>query len=89
LQMRMSMRRFTRLTNAHSKKLNNHRHAISLYFTFYNWTRIHSALRITPAMGAGLTDRVWDVEEIVALMDEIAPKPGRPKTYKKRAVAQA
>ena len=53
LQMRMSMRRFTRLTNAHSKKLNNHRHAISLYFTFYNWTRIHRTLRITPAMAAG------------------------------------
>jgi len=87
LQMRMSMRRFTRLTNAHSKKLNNHRHAISLYFTFYNWTRIHSTLRITPAMAAGLTDRVWSVEEIVAMMDEAAPKPGRPKTYKKRTVA--
>lgn len=84
LQMRMSMRRFTRLTNAHSKKLNNHRHAISLYFTFYNWTRIHSTLRITPAMAAGLTDRVWSVEEFVSMMDEAAPKPGRPKTYKKR-----
>ncbi len=84
LQMRMSMRRFTRLTNAHSKKLNNHRHALSLYFTFYNWTRIHSALRITPAMAAGLTDRVWSVEEFVMMMDEIAPKPGRPKTYRKR-----
>jgi len=81
----MSVRRFTRLTNAHSKKLNNHRHAISLYFTFYNWTRIHTTLRVTPAMAAGLTDRVWSVEEIVAMMDEIAPKPGRPKTYKKRA----
>jgi IS1 family transposase len=85
LTMRMSMRRFTRLTNAHSKKLNNHRHAISLYFTLYNWTRIHSTLRITPAMAAGLTDRVWSIEEIVAMMDEAAPKPGRPKTYKKRA----
>lgn len=87
LQMRMSMRRFTRLTNAHSKKLNNHRHAISLYFTLYNWTRIHQTLRITPAMAAGLTDRVWSMEEIVAMMDEEAPKPGRPKTYKKRAAA--
>jgi IS1 family transposase len=84
LSMRMHMRRFTRLTNAHSKKLNNHRYAISLYFTFYNWTRIHSTLRVTPAMAAGLTDRVWSVEEIVGLMDEEAPKPGRPKTYKKR-----
>jgi IS1 family transposase len=84
LQMRMSMRRFTRLTNAHSKKLLNHRHAISLYFTFYNWTRIHSTLRVTPAMAAGLTDRVSSVEEFVAMMDEVAPKPGRPKTYKKQ-----
>lgn len=85
LSMRMHMRRFTRLTNAHSKKLNNHRHAISPYFTFYNWTRIHKTLRTTPAMAAGLTDRVWTMEEIIALMDEAAPKPGRPKTYKKRA----
>jgi IS1 family transposase len=87
LGMRMSMRRFTRLTNAHSKKLNNHRHALSLYFTFYNWTRIHSTLRVTPAMAAGLTDHVWSVEEIVGLMDEAAPKPGRPKTYRKRSAA--
>ena len=84
LTMRMSMRRFTRLTNAHSKKLQNHRHAISLYFTLYNWTRIHSSLRVTPAMATGLTERVWDIEEIVEMMDDVAPKPGRPKTYKKR-----
>ena len=56
-----------------------------LYFTFYSWTRIHKMLRTTPAMAAGLTERVWGMEEIVALMDEVAPKPGRPKTYKKRA----
>lgn len=88
LTMRMSMRRFTRLTNAHSKKLANHRHAISLYFTLYNWTRIHKTLRITPAMAAGLTDRVWSIEEIVEMMDEVAPKPGRPKTYKKSSFQQ-
>lgn len=52
------------------------------HFTFYNWTRIHTTLRTTPAMD---TDRVWGMAEIVALMDEVAPKPGRPKTYKKRA----
>jgi len=86
--MRMSMRRFTRLTNAHSKKLNNHRYAISIYFFFYNWTRIHSTLRVTPAMAAGITDRAWSVEEIIALMDEAAPEPGRPKTYKKRMPLQ-
>jgi len=72
-------------SGAHSKKLNNDRHAISLYFTFT--TRIHTTLRTTPAMAAGLTDRVWDMDEIVAMMDEVAPKPGRPKTYKKRAAA--
>lgn len=58
LTMRISMRWFTRLTNAHSKKLAKHRHAISLCFVFYNWTRIHKSLRVTPAMAAGLTDRV-------------------------------
>jgi IS1 family transposase len=87
LSMRMHMKRFARLTNAHSKKLMNHRHAISLYFTFYNWTRIHKTLRTTPAMAAGIADRVWTMEEIIALMDEAAPKPGRPKAYKKRAAA--
>lgn len=87
LSMRMHMKRFARLTNAHSKKLNNHRHAISLYFTFYNWTRIHKTLRTTPAMAAGLTDHVWTMDEIIGLMDESAPKPGRPKTYKKRVSA--
>lgn len=87
LTMRMSMKRFTRLSNAFSKKLANHRHALALYFTFYNWTRIHKTLRVTPAMAAGLTDHLWTMEEIVALMDEAAPKPGRPKTYKKQANA--
>ena len=86
--MRMSMRRFTRLTNSFSKKLNNHRYALALYFTIYNWTRIHKTLRITPAMSAGFTDHVWSIEEIVSMMDEIAPKPGRPKTYKKRERSQ-
>jgi hypothetical protein len=60
------------------------RPAISLYFVFYNWTRIHKSLRITPAMAAGLTDRVWDIEELVEMMDAAAPKPGRQKTYNKR-----
>ena len=54
---------------------------------FYNWTRIHKTLRVTPAMAAGLTDRVWNMTDIVSLMDQVAPKPGRPKTYKKRAAA--
>jgi IS1 family transposase len=67
LTMRMSMRRFTRLTNAFSKKLENHEHAIALHFMYYNFGRIHQSLRITPAMAAGLSDHVWSLEEIAAL----------------------
>ena len=84
LTMRMSMRRFTRLTNAFSKKLGSHIYALSVYFVFYNWVRIHKTLKVTPAMAAGLTDKLMSFEDIVALMDAAAPKPGRPKTYKKR-----
>jgi IS1 family transposase len=69
LQIRMGMRRFTRLTNAHSKKIENHQHALALYFMFYNFARIHSTLRITPAMEAGIADHVWSIEEIVMLLD--------------------
>jgi IS1 family transposase len=83
LTMRMHMRRFTRLTNAFSKKFESHAHMVALYTVFYNFCRIHKTLRVTPAMQAGLTDHVWDMEEVVAIMDERAPKPGRPKTYKK------
>jgi IS1 family transposase len=83
LTMRMSMRRFTRLTNAHSKKVENHMHAISLHFMFYNFARIHSTLRITPAMAAGVSDHVWSVEEIAALAPIEAPQTRGP--YKKRA----
>ena len=68
LTVRMGVRRFTRLTNAFSKKAENHAHAVSLFFTFYNFCRIHKTLRVTPAMEAGLTDHVWTVEEIVALI---------------------
>ena len=62
LTMRMSMRRFTRLTNGFSKKLENHCHALALYFVHYNFMRIHKTLRVTPAMAAGITDRVWSWE---------------------------
>jgi IS1 family transposase len=68
LTMRMSMRRFTRLTNAFSKKVENHAAAIALYFMWYNFGRIHQTLRVTPAMEAGVTDHVWSVEEIVTLL---------------------
>lgn len=69
LTMRVHMRRFTRLTNGFSKKLENHMHMVALYTVWYNWTRIHKTLRVTPAMAAGLTDRLWDMAEIVGLID--------------------
>lgn len=69
LSMRMGMRRFTRLTNAHSKKIENHAHAVAMYFMHYNYCKIHSTLRVTPAMQAGLTDHVWEIEELLALAD--------------------
>jgi len=68
LSMRMSMRRFARLTNAFSKKVENHIAALSLYFMFYNFCRVHQTLRVTPAMEAGIADHVWGIEEIVALL---------------------
>jgi IS1 family transposase len=71
LTMRMSMRRFTRLTNAFSKKLDNHAHAIALHFMYYNFCRVHQTLRVTPAMEAGLSDHVWTVEELVSLLEPI------------------
>ena len=69
LTMRMSMRRFTRLTNAFSKKVENLGHAVALHFMYYNFCRIHQSLRITPAMAAGISDRVWDIEDIVGLLE--------------------
>lgn len=69
LTMRMSMRRFTRLTNAFSKKVENHMHAVSLHFMYYNFARIHQTLRVTPAMEAGISGHAWTVEEIAGLLD--------------------
>jgi len=69
LTMRMSMRRFTRLTNAFSKKLDNHKAAVALYFMWYNFARIHQTLRVTPAMEAGISDHVWSAEEIARLAE--------------------
>lgn len=69
LTMRMSMRRFTRLTNGFSKKLENLGHAVALHFMYYNFGRIHQSLRITPAMEAGISDHVWSLEEIAGLAD--------------------
>ena len=86
LSIRMQNRRFTRLTNAFSKKLDNHIHALALYFAFYNFCRIHKSLRVTPAMAAGITDRLWSLEDIVARIDAMAPAPQPRGPYKKRAV---
>jgi IS1 family transposase len=85
LTMRMQMRRFTRLTNAFSKKFDNHCHALSLYFVWYNFVKLHKAHRLTPAMAAGITDKLWSVEDIVALVDAAERKPGKRGPYKKRA----
>jgi len=67
LTLRMGNRRFTRLTNGFSKKLENHKHAAAIHFMHYNFCRIHTTLRVTPAMEAGITDHVWTMEEVVAL----------------------
>ena len=83
LTMRMSMRRFTRLTNAFPKKLENHLHSLALYFLHYNFCRVHKTLRVSPAMEAGLTDRLWDVFDIIDLIEAEQPKPKR-GPYKKR-----
>jgi IS1 family transposase len=68
LTMRMSMRRFTRLTNAFSKKIENHAHAVALHYMHYNFVRIHKTLRVTPAMAAGVADRLWDISDIAHLV---------------------
>src|SRR5256714_8639991 len=82
LTMRMSIRRFTRLTNAFSKKLENHSLSVALHYMHYNFARIHKTLRVTPAMAASVSDRLWSLEDIAIMVDAAAPKPGRPKTYK-------
>ena len=69
LTMRMNMRRFTRLTNGFSKKVDNLRHAVALHFMYYNFARVHKTLGVTPAMAAGITDHVWAINEIIALTD--------------------
>lgn len=84
LTMRMSMRRFTRLTNAFSKKVENHAHAVALHFMYYNFGRIHKTLRVTPAMAAGVSDHVWSMEEVVALIDENEEAPKKRGPYKAR-----
>jgi IS1 family transposase len=84
LTMRMGMRRFTRLTNGFSKKLENHLHMLSLYFVHYNFVRMHKSLRMTPAMASGVATELHDMEWLVALIDAAAPKPGPRGPYKKK-----
>lgn len=74
LTMRMSMRRFTRLTNAFSKKLQNHAHMVALYALWYNFVRVHKTLRMSPAMAAGIESRLWSMEDVVALIDARSAK---------------
>jgi hypothetical protein len=76
--------RNNRLTDAHSKKLENHAWAVALHVTFYNFTRIHSTLRVSPAMAAGVSDRLWEMSDIAALVDAREEPPKRPVTYRKR-----
>jgi hypothetical protein len=75
LTMRMGMRRFTRLTNGFSKKLENHLHMLSLYFVHYNFVRVHKSLRMTPAMAAGVSKTLHDMEWLVGIIDDAAPAP--------------
>jgi len=87
LTMRMGMRRFTRLTNGFSKKVENHIAMVAIHAVYYNFARIHKTLRITPAMAAGLSDHVWSLEEIVMMADSYAPAPTKRGPYKKRTAA--
>jgi hypothetical protein len=82
----MSMRRFTRLTNAHSKKIANHAAAVSLHFAYYNLCRVHSSLKRgqTPAMAAGVTDHVWSLEELIGLLEAVERVPTKRGPYKPR-----
>jgi hypothetical protein len=81
LTLRMGMRRYTRLTNAHSKKLRNHTAALGLFLCFYNYCRIHQSIRVTPCMAAGVTSRVWSIEDLLALLP---PRKGRSAARRRR-----
>ncbi len=87
LTMRMQMRRFTRLINGFSKKFENHCHALALYFFWYNWTRQHKAHRLSPAMSAGLADKLLSMTDLANMVDAAQPKPARRGPYKKKIAA--
>jgi IS1 family transposase len=85
LTMRMAMRRFTRLTNAHSKKLENLMCAVALHFTYYNFVRVHSTIKTTPAVAAGVADHVWTLQELIGLLEAVEDaQPRERQPYKKR-----
>ena len=86
LTMRMHMRRFTRLTNGFSKKVENHAYAVALHMMYYNFVRIYSTLRMTPAMAAGVSDRLWEIDDIAAPVEAADAKPAKRGPYKKQAV---
>ena len=80
----MHNRRFTRLTNAFSKKIENHAHSVALFAMYNNFVRIHKTLRMTPAMAAGVSDRLWEIGDIVALVEAVEAKADRTRgSYKK------
>jgi IS1 family transposase len=82
LTIRMHMRRFTRLTNAFSKKVENHAHAVALHMMYYNFVRIHKTLRVTPAMAAGVSDRLWEIADIAQLVEDAEAKPAKRGPYR-------
>jgi hypothetical protein len=84
LTMRMHMRRFTRLTNGFSKKVENHAYAVALHMMYYNFVRVHKTLRMSPAMAAGVTERLWDISDIVSLIEAAAGPAKKRGPYKKR-----
>jgi hypothetical protein len=77
LTLRMSQRRFTRLTNAHSKKAENHAHAVAIHYMHYNFVRIHASLRVTPAMEIGLAHRAWTIDDLIALLPKTVVKTSK------------
>jgi IS1 family transposase len=83
LTMRMHMRRFTRLTNGFSKKVENHAHAVALHMMYYNFVRIHKTLRVTPAMAAGVSDRLWEIADIAKLVEDAEAPPKARGPYRK------
>jgi len=89
LTMRTHMRRFTRLTNAFSKKVENHAHAVALHFMYYNFVKQHKSLGgVSPAMAAGVTDRLWEMSDIVEVIEAAEPTPKKRGPYKKQATQE-